>query len=144
MTGVTPSPAAENEGEHCACMVGHKYARPAEPYAGDVEAKPWATDLHAVTLIRDVAGIDGRLALTVWNALAPLLGHIEREARDDERRKAAALLDRERREARVGALREAADRWETACTRNHPLDAEVADRIVPWLRDRADRIEATP
>lgn len=49
--------------------------------------KPWAVDLHAVTLIRDVAEINGKVALTVWNALAPLLGHVEREARLDERRK---------------------------------------------------------
>lgn len=58
---------------------------PANPDATD--PKPWTIDLHAVTLIRDVAEIDGKAALTVWNALAPLIGHMEREARLDERHK---------------------------------------------------------
>jgi hypothetical protein len=47
-------------------------------------------------------------------------------------------------QAKAEALREAAARWESLCTRGHPIDAEVADRIIPWLRDRADRIEARP
>lgn len=52
-------------------------------------------DLHAAKLIAEVAGIEGPLALTVWSALQPFIGHLQREAIDDYRaRHLADLADK--------------------------------------------------
>jgi hypothetical protein len=83
-------------------------------------------DLEAVVLSRCHTVIDSRGTFVNIENVLPLIR--EREAAAWER-----------------ALREAADRWEQAVSQNtNPLDLEVADRVVGWLRDRADRAAANP
>lgn len=99
----------------------------AEADAGDVEA----LRVRAERLLVQCGSCDGGLPMGCACST------------DDPRPVIAALLDAlaaVRREAEQKALTESADTWERLCTRGHPLDAEVADRIVPWLRDRAARI----
>lgn len=107
-----------------------KAGPPTEPDAGDVEA---LTEDERAGLRRDILN---RYYLRGINTNETGLSATVEAACDVF----ADRLDAVRRKAEQKALTEAADTWDRLCTRGHPLDAEVADRLVPWLRDRADRI----